>query len=309
MKLQVVALSRHFGDLRAVDGISFGFDAGEIYGFVGPNGAGKTTTMRILATLDEPTSGDALLDGVSIVQQPELARRRIGFVPDDLLSPRDLSVHDFLDFFARAYGLRSQQRRQVVAEVEEFTQLTGIRQKMVGALSKGMKQRVSVARALIHDPAVLIMDEPASGLDPRARVELRELLRVLAEQGKAILISSHILTELSELCTGAVILERGRIIRAGRIRELMVGDVAHRDVFLRVLDDVAAAHRLLLETPGVEEVRPANGELMVRVSGGDPECAELLRLLVSRGLRVAELRHQRADLESLFLNVTRGDVQ
>ena len=199
MQVNIIHLRKDFGATRAVDDISFSFSSGEIVGFVGPNGAGKTTTMKILATLDEPTDGDAKIDDISIVEMPEKARRLIGYVPDALPMHRDISVHEYLDFFARAYGLAGTQRTQVVENIEEFTNLTGIREKTLHALSKGMKQRVSLARALLHDPPVLVMDEPAAGLDPRGRVELRELLRVLSGQGKAILISSHILTELSEL--------------------------------------------------------------------------------------------------------------
>ena len=189
-----------------------------------PTGAGKTTTScGILATLDEPSEGDCTVDGVSVVQEPEKIRRLIGFMPDTLRTLRDLTVREYLDFFARAYGLRGSHRRSAIASVEEFTNLTGINQKTLKALSKGMKQRVSLARALIHDPPLLIMDEPAAGLDPRARIELRELLRVLAQRGKAILISSHILTELSEICDGAVIIERGKILRAGMLHEIING--------------------------------------------------------------------------------------
>src|SRR5215469_7072562 len=221
MKIDVVGLKKHYGRTRAVDDISFRFSSGQIFGFVGPNGAGKSTTMRILATLDEPTAGDALLDGVSVVEEPEKAHRLIGYVPDALPAHRDISVHEYLDFFARAYGIRSAARKKVVESIEEFTNLLGIREKHLNALSKGMKNRVSVARALVHDPAVLIMDEPAAGLDPRARIELRELLKALAAQGKAILISSHILSELAEICTGAVIIEKGTILRAGMLKEIL----------------------------------------------------------------------------------------
>src|SRR6266545_8004039 len=194
MKIEVVNLKKHFGPTHAVEDVSFAFSSGQVVGFVGPNGAGKTTTMRILATLDEPTAGDALIDGVSVVEEPERARHLVGYVPDSLPTHRDMSVHEYLDFFARAYGLKGLYRASVIESVEEFTGLTGLRDKMLVALSKGMKQRVSLARALLHDPEVLVMDEPAAGLDPRARIELRELLRVLSSQGKAILISSHILT-------------------------------------------------------------------------------------------------------------------
>src|SRR5919197_2542933 len=236
MKIEVANLKKHFGATRAVDDVSFTFHSGQVVGFVGPNGAGKSTTMRILATLDEPTSGDALIDGVSLVEEPEKGHRLVGYVPDSLPEHRDVSVHEYLDFFARAYGIKSPRRQQVVEEIEEFTNLVGIRDKHVNALSKGMKNRVSVARALVHDPPVLIMDEPAAGLDPRARIELRELLKVLAAQGKAILISSHILTELAEICTGAVFIEKGKLLRAGTLEALLREDVPHRTVVVRPLD-------------------------------------------------------------------------
>ena len=209
MDVKIVNLKRYFGKTRAVNDISFEFTAGNIFGFVGPNGAGKTTAMRILATLDDPTDGNVYINGVSLVDDPERGRRYVGFMPDTLPAHRDMTVHEYLDFFARAYDLRGAKRLAVVDSVEEFTNLKGIREKFLRALSKGMKQRVSLARALVHDPPVLILDEPAAGLDPRARVELRELLKVLADQGKAILISSHILTELSRD------LQRGGDHRAG----------------------------------------------------------------------------------------------
>src|SRR5579884_1071797 len=190
MHIHIDHLKKHYGRTRAVDDVSFTFSSGEIVGFVGPNGAGKSTTMRIIATLEEPTSGDVFLDGISVVEEPDKAHRLIGYVPDTLPSHRDISVHEYLDFFARAYGIGAATRKKVVESIEEFTNLLGIRDKPLNALSKGMKNRVSVARALVHDPAVLIMDEPAAGLDPRARIELRELLKVLSGQGKAILISS-----------------------------------------------------------------------------------------------------------------------
>ncbi|HNJ42966.1 MAG TPA: ABC transporter ATP-binding protein, partial [Acidobacteriota bacterium] len=201
MNIEIQNLKKYFEKTRAVDDVSFSFTSGQIIGFVGPNGAGKTTTMRIMATMEEPTSGDVLVNGVSVVEEPEKARQLVGYVPDSLFGHTDIAVHEYLDFFARAYGLKGQHRRQVVESVQEFTNLLGIREKMIDSLSKGMKQRVTLARALLHDPMVLIMDEPAAGLDPRARIELRELVKVLSQQGKAIPISSHILTELAEMCT------------------------------------------------------------------------------------------------------------
>jgi len=309
MKVEVLNLKKHFGQTHAVNDVSFSFSSGQVVGFVGPNGAGKTTTMRILATLDEPTSGQAMIDGVSVIEEPERARHLVGYVPDSLPAHRDISVHEYLDFFARAYGLKGTKREQTVESVEEFTNLTGIRDKMLFALSKGMKQRVTLARALLHDPPVLIMDEPAAGLDPRARIELRELLRVLSSQGKAILISSHILTELAEICHGAIIIEQGRILMAGSISDLLSENVPRRTVLIRVLDRQEELHRDLLQMPHIETARFVSDEVAAEVTGADEACADLLAALIARGHRVIEFKQQRANLEEIFMNITKGAVQ
>jgi ABC-2 type transport system ATP-binding protein len=309
MKVQIVNLIKHFGATRAVNDVSFTFSSGQVVGFVGPNGAGKTTTMRILATLDEPTAGDALIDGVSVVEEPERARHLVGYVPDSLPTHRDMSVHEYLDFFARAYGLKGLHRETMIESVEEFTGLTGLRDKMLVALSKGMKQRVSLARALLHDPAVLVMDEPAAGLDPRARIELRELLRVLSSQGKAILISSHILTELAEICHAAVIIERGSVLMAGAIDDLLENGAPHRTVLIRVRDGQEKLRRELLETPRIEKVNFVCEDVAAEINGDEEACCDLLAALVGRGHRVVEFKLQRANLEEIFMNVTKGAVQ
>jgi ABC-2 type transport system ATP-binding protein len=309
MKVEVTHLKKYFGRTKAVDDISFSFSSGQIFGFVGPNGAGKTTTMRILSTIDEPTDGDAFVNGVSVVQYPEKARKLVGFVPDTLPTQRDVSVHEYLDFFARAYGLKGIRRRRAVEDIEEFTNLTGIREKLVMALSKGMKQRVSVARSLIHDPPVLVMDEPAAGLDPRARVELRELLKILAEQDKAILISSHILTELAEICDGAVIIERGKILQAGTMEEILVKDVPQLVVIIRPQERLQEAHKAVLEMPHVRSARIVAQEIEAEVNGTEAACSDLLTALIQQGYRISEFRHRRTDLEDVFMSVTKGDVQ
>jgi ABC-2 type transport system ATP-binding protein len=309
MRVEIVNLKKHFGATRAVDDVSFAFSSGQIVGFVGPNGAGKTTTMRILATLDEPTAGDALIDGVSAVEEPERARQLVGYVPDSLPTHRDMSVHEYLDFFARAYGLKGVRREKVVEGVEEFTGLTEIHDKMLVALSKGMKQRVSLARALLHDPQVLIMDEPAAGLDPRARIELRELLRALSSQGKAILISSHILTELAEICHAAVIIERGNVLMAGEIADLLTDGARRRTVLIRALEGRETLYRELLETPRILKVNFAGEEVVAEIDGDDQACCDLLATLVRRGHRVVEFKQQRANLEEIFMNVTKGATQ
>ncbi len=309
MKIRVVNLKRHFGKTKAVDGISFDFSSGHVFGFVGPNGAGKTTTMRILATLDEPTEGDAFLDGVSVVEEPEKARRMIGFVPDTAPTHSDMSVHEYLDFFARAYGLKGARRREVVEGVEEFTNLTGLRDKFLKALSRGMKQRVSLARSLVHDPPVLVMDEPAAGLDPRARVELRELLKILATQEKAVLISSHILTELSEICDGVVIIERGKILRSGTMAEIQAHEAPRHIVRIRPAERLEELHKELLQMPRVENARLVGNEVEAEVDGPEAACGELLTALIQRGYQIAEFKRQQADLEEIFMKITKGDVQ
>ncbi len=308
MRLEVRDLRRHFGRVAAVDGISFSLGSGEIYGFVGPNGAGKTTTMRILATLDEPTAGEVTLDGVSVTDEPWRVRALVGYMPDHEPVPRELSVHEYLDFFARAYGVRLPARRVLLDEVEGFTGLAALRGKAMQSLSKGMTQRVSLARALLHDPQLLVLDEPAAGLDPRARIELRELLRALAEAGKAVLISSHILSELAEICHGAVILERGRIVRAGTMRELLAAARAGHTVRVRSLGREEELRRTLAASPGVESVRAVGHELELELAGEDASAGALLAALVGAGFPIVEFRQQRSGLEEVFMAVTRGEV-
>ena len=213
MKLEVKNLMKRFGKTLAVDDLSFEMKSGEILGFVGPNGSGKTTTMNIIATLDEPTSGEVLVDGVSVVEYPEQARRIIGFMPDYLPNQHDITAHEYIDFFARAYGYQGAELERRVKEVEDFIDVTPIRDKELSALSRGMKQRVSLARALVPNPELLIMDEPANGLDPRARIEFRGYIKKIGESGKTILIASHILADLNEICTGCLVIEKGRLVK------------------------------------------------------------------------------------------------
>jgi ABC-2 type transport system ATP-binding protein len=309
MDVRIIDLKRHFGRTKAVDGISFEFSSGHIFGFIGPNGAGKTTTMRILATLDDPTEGNAYINGVSLIDDPEKARRYVGFMPDSLPAHRDMTVHEYLDFFARAYDLRGTRRRTVVDSVEQFTNLKGIRDKFLRDLSKGMKQRVSLARAVVHDPPVLILDEPAAGLDPRARIELRELLRVLADRGKAILIRSHILTELAEICNGAVIIEQGKILRAGSMDEIVSRESPRHTIVIRAAGGPDALHKELLQVPAVQEARVVGEEVEIRVDGGDNAHSDILAHLIGKGFRIVDFRQRQMDLEQVFMTVTKGEVQ
>ena len=311
MKIEIKNLVQTFGKTRAVDDITFDFSSGHIFGFIGPNGAGKTTTIRIMASLDLPLAGDVFYDGVSVTNDPEKVRTVMGYMPDSLPAHGDIAVWEYLDFFARAYGLKGSKRTRILKDIEEFTNLGNLRLKYLNQLSKGMKQRVSMARALVHNPEILIMDEPAAGLDPRARIELRELLKILAEQGKAILISSHILSELEDMCHGAVIIERGRLLRAGTIDKIKRDDgLSYTTILLRCCGKTEGTLKRLLEQPFIAEAREAApNEFVIEIDGGDNECAELLNNLIQNKIRVAEFRRQSTGLEELFMNVTKGDVQ
>jgi len=311
LHVEVRDLKRFYGKTRAVDGISFAFESGHVFGFVGPNGAGKTTTLRVLATLDEPTDGDAFLNGVSVREDPEVVRTMVGFVPDSLPTHSDITVLEYLDFFARAYGLGGRERTAAVEGVVEFTRLQGLRDKLIKSLSKGMKQRVSLGRALIHDPAVLLMDEPAAGLDPRARIEFRELVAALAEAGKAILISSHILSELTEICNGVVIIDKGKVLETGTMEEVRTRDRTRfrRALAIRPLDRHEEMRRDLLETPRVEQVGLVGAELRVEIEGSDEECCAILAGLVQLGYRIVEFRPCRDDLEDVFMRITGKETE
>ncbi|ADO74998.1 ABC transporter ATP-binding protein [Stigmatella aurantiaca] len=321
--LEVKGLRRDYGALRAVDDVSFELEAGTILGFIGPNGAGKSTTMRILATLDAPTQGEVLLDGRSLVDAPDQARPLIGYMPDRYGTYDDVTVWEFLDFFARAYGLKGAVRRQRVASVMDFTGLHPLKDKLTSALSKGMKQRVALGRTLLHDPKLLILDEPADGLDPRARIELRELLRALADQGKAVLISSHILTELAEICDTCAIIEQGRLLATGNVAELLARSAGHgAELLVRLAVGAegdaayARAERLLLEQPGLDQVTHEAGGLRVRLTlepGATPAqvdevAARLLAVLVGAGVPVCAFSHRQLNLEDAFMTVTKGRV-
>jgi ABC-2 type transport system ATP-binding protein len=323
--LEVKGLRRDYGALRAVDDVSFSLEAGSILGFIGPNGAGKSTTLRILATLDVPTAGEVLLDGHSLVDTPDRARPLIGYMPDRYGTYDDVTVFEFLDFFARAYGLKGAQRKQRVESVMAFTGLTPLAQKLTTALSKGMRQRVALGRTLLHDPRLLLLDEPADGLDPRARIELRELLRALADQGKAVIISSHILTELAEICDTCAIIEQGRLLATGKVEDILqqsTGAALASELTVRLAagaegDAVwARAERLLLEQPRVDKVAREGESLRVRLElepGAGPAqldaaAAALLAALVSAGLPVCAFSARERNLEDAFMTVTKGRV-
>ena len=307
--LEVRGIVKRFGDLAAVDDVSFRVEPGEIYGFIGPNGAGKTTTMRICATLELPDEGDVFIEGHSVLEEPRKVRERLGFMPDAYGAYTATSVLDYLDFFARSYGLRGKKRLDTLREVIDFTGLGTLSSKLTSSLSKGMRQRLCLAKTLLHDPATLILDEPAAGLDPRARVELRELVRALADMGKAVLISSHILTELSEVCTGIAVIEAGRIQATGSVEDIVRKVRSHSEVFVKALAPADELQRVLLETPGVSGLRP-RGEGFLFDYGLEQEAlAGLLERLVRAGVKPVEFAPSETNLEDLFLHLTEGKVQ
>lgn len=317
--VDVKHLTRRFGAFSAVSNVNFSFDAGEIYGFIGPNGAGKSTTMRILATLDIPSSGDCTVAGLSTVDDADEVRRMIGYMPDSYGTYPNMTVFEYLDFFARAYRLHGQARRRAVGDVIDFCQLGGLREKAITTLSKGMKQRLCLGRCLIHDPKLLILDEPSAGLDPRARIEFRELLRLLAQQGKAIFISSHILAELEELCHGVAIIEQGRLVTAGKVEAIKAQATANRDakggeqqistLELRLAEPVERLAEILAEQPELSEVRLAGLVVAARFNGGNAAQALLLKRLIQAGLPIYHASGRSENLEDLFMHITEGKVQ
>jgi ABC-2 type transport system ATP-binding protein len=309
-KIELRHLHRYFGTTKAVEDVSFSVYPGQVFGFIGPNGAGKTTSMRILATLDLPTAGDALVDGFSVVNDPDRVRRRLGFMPDYYGTYPNVNVREYLDFFARAYQVPYHQRDDAVDRVMSFTGLDVLAEKATDALSKGMKQRLCLGRSLIHDPSVLVLDEPAAGLDPRARIEVRAMIRKLADEGKTILISSHILTELAEICDIVGIIERGQVLAVGTVEEIRRKLLRKQNaVEVRLLDNAAGLGRWLDNRPAVQELR-VDGTSVRFLHEGDLEAeANLLREMITDGFRIVAFGTQQETLEDVFMHITTGQVQ
>ena len=315
--IRVDHVSHWFGSLHVLRDVSFTVPKGEIFGFIGPNGAGKTTTLRMIATLLEPHDGRVLVDGIDCVDEPSAVREVLGFMPDSFGVYERITIREYLEFFAAAYGLPRDSRARTMDAVMELTDLGKLRDRMVSSMSKGMKQRLCIARTLLNDPKVLIFDEPANGLDPRARIEMRDLIEQLRGMGKTIILSSHILTELSDMVTSVVVLEAGRVRAAGPIGSVASLDrQAHpqRVLRLRLLRAAGALDPEHLETlkqvEGVLSVdRSPDGDLRVAYRGEDHVVADLVDAAVGAGLRVVRVEPERDDLEQLFLEVTRGDLQ
>jgi ABC-2 type transport system ATP-binding protein len=298
----------------AVNELTLSIEEGTVFGFVGPNGAGKTTTMRMLTTLLAPTAGEAWVDGSSVAKDPRGVRRAIGYMPDFFGVYDDMKVWEYLDFFSACYGVPATERAGIAADLLTLVELSHRRDDMVDSLSRGMKQRLCLARTLAHDPRVLILDEPASGLDPRARVEIRELLRELRDMGKTIFLSSHILSEVADVCTHVAIIEDGCLVASGSLAEMRKRLRPRRTIRVRLLGDPAGAREALLGMEGVSSLDSLDsdgsptGELRFEFSGGDADLSAVLGALVRQGLGVISFAEETGDLEDLFLQVTRGIV-
>ena len=315
--IEIRELSKKFKTRTAVDHVNLTIQSGEIFGLVGPNGAGKTTTMRMLVTLLQPDHGEILVGGHSVRKAPREVRRLIGFMPDSFGVYGDMTVHEYLDFFGACYQLPPAQRLSLMNDLLELVEIGHRRDDMVDTLSTGLKQRLGLARVLMHDPTVLILDEPASGLDPRARVEIRELLLEIARLGKTIIFSSHILADVAELCTSVGIMEAGKVVAVGTLDQLSEKAVPHRLIRLAFLNRVSPdkAQAIVASLPNIAQVRLSEGlgkaewvALEVEFTGDDEALRGLLANLIGQGLPIVHFSEETQNLEQVFMHATRGIV-
>lgn len=306
--IEISGFGKDYGDFTAVHSLDLRIGPGELFGFIGPNGAGKSTTIRFLATLLRATRGDATINGFSVSTQPMEVRRSIGYMPDDFGVYDGMKVWEFLDFFAVAYQLSRSQRKQVIPDVLELLDLTYKRNDYVNGLSRGMKQRLCLAKTLLHDPPVLILDEPTSGLDPRARIDVKALLRELRRMGKTILISSHILAELADCCTSIGIVERGRLLMHGPIGDVYRQIRGNMVVTARFGNNMDAGLAIIRSQPEIRDVRVEEDRITIEFMSPDHDSGRLLRQLVEAGVEVRSFAEKEPTLEDVFMLVTKGLV-
>ena len=307
--LETSRLTKRYGQLVALDALDLTLESGDVFGFIGPNGAGKSTTMRIIAGLLDPSDGAARVLGRDVAGNGDFVRRNVGYMPDFFGVYEDLKVTEYLEFFASAYGIPRKQRKRIVGDVLELTDLNFKADAYVDSLSRGMQQRLGLARVLVHDPPVLLLDEPASGLDPRARIEIRELLRELQRLGKTILVSSHILSELGEFCNKLGIIERGKLVVSGTIDELVARAQVHPVIAIQVDGDAEPAIVALRGDPRVDSIDRRNGELLVTLHDPSLHHHFLIERLVHANVRLNSVAPQQLKLEDVFLRLTKGIVQ
>jgi ABC-2 type transport system ATP-binding protein len=307
--IQTINLTKRYAKLVAINNLHLNIEEGECFGYIGPNGAGKTTTIRILATLLQPTWGEARVCGHVVGYESRKIRPLIGYVPDFFGAYEDMVVREYLEFFASAYNITGKKRDQIVGDVLELTDLRYKEDALVDSLSRGMKQRLSIARVLLHDPKVLLLDEPASGLDPRARIEIRELLKELHRMGKTILISSHILPELADLCTSIGIIEQGELVYQGSVAEALrrarVGTIVH----VATPDDQERTRQVLSKLPGVEKAELRDGHVVLSLAADGADFSFIAQTMLKNDLRIREIKQEEVNLETAFMRLTKGIVQ
>lgn len=306
--LEVQKLRKEYGSLVAVQGMEFQLEPGDVFGFIGPNGAGKTTTIKMLATLLEPTSGTASLNGIDVTKYPEEVRPLLGYMPDFFGLYEGITVREYLAFFAAAYRLPKHDREQVIDNVLELTDLTVKKEAFVETLSRGMQQRLCLAKCLVHDPVLLLLDEPASGLDPRARIEIKELIKELGAMGKIVLVSSHILPELADFCNKIGIVEKGELLVWGPVQEIVKQLQPARILEIKVIGEQEPLLQRLESEPRVTDLKLNNGALELHYQGDLEEQADLLSALIRDGFRIASFTETSLDLEDVFMRVTKGIV-
>ena len=304
--IKTVNLTKRYGTLVALSNLNLEIQEGDCFGFIGPNGAGKTTTIKVLATLLKPTAGFVRVLGVGVVEFPQEVRRHIGYVPDSFGVYEDLTVAEYLHFFAAAYRIDREKRAGAVKDVLALTDLSEKGPSQVDALSRGMKQRLSIARVLLHDPQLLLLDEPASGLDPRARIELRELLKELQRMGKTILVSSHILHELSQLCTRIGIIEAGQLVAEGSLSDIYRKLDLKRTVHVQISNLAPPLIEAMLRVPGITSVEELPDRVAIRVREDELAMEDLLDALHGLGARVRMFQPEAMDMETVFMKLTTG---
>lgn len=302
--LEIKNLYKNYGKYTAVNNLNLDVAKGEIFGFVGPNGAGKTSTMKIIAGLMPPTSGKVYVDGVDAVNESRKVKEKIGYMPDFFGVYDDLKVKEYLEFYASIYGINGKESRKVCGDLLELVDLTSKENAYVDSLSRGMKQRLCLARSLVHNPELLILDEPASGMDPRARFEMKDILRTLKDMGKTIIISSHILPELAELCSTIGIIERGNIVIKGTVEEIMLNVYNSRPLKIKILGKLEEAIAVLKEIPKVDRISAEGSTITVAFSGVDEEISKLLERLILNKISIVSFGQSEGNLEEVFMKVT-----
>jgi len=307
--IQTINLTKRYNKLVALENLQLNIEEGECFGYIGPNGAGKTTTIRILSTLLQPTWGEARVCGHVVGYESRKIRPLIGYVPDFFGAYEDMCVQEYLEFFASAYSITGKKRAQIVGDVLELTDLSYKREALVDSLSRGMKQRLSIARVLLHDPKVLFLDEPASGLDPRARIEVRALLKELHRMGKTIVISSHILPDLADMCSSIGILEKGKLLYQGSVNEALRRARVGTVVLVSTPDDQERARQVLEGVGGVQSAQVRNGSVVVELENETADFTFLAQALIQNRLRIQEIKQEETNLEAAFMRLTKGIVQ